>query len=428
MTTQGTEEHAMSDTKFSNPVIRWIDFRLPIFTFLHHELHEYTTPRNFNYPRNFGYLAGIVLVIMIATGIILALNYLPSFGGAFNSVLHIMRDVNYGLLIRYVHTTGASMFFAAVYIHIFRGFYYGSYKAPRELLWVLGVVILVLMMATAFFGYTLPWGQMSFWGATVITNLFSAIPIVGDSIVTWLLGGFGVGVATLNRFYALHYLLPFVIVAVVLLHLVALHRFGSNNPDGIDTKGSEDTLPFHPYYTVKDLLGLALFLIAFGWFVFYEPGALLNPDNSIPANPGVTPAEIVPEWYLVPFYAILKSIPNKLLGVSAMAGSILVLFAVPWLDTSPVRSARFRPVYRVFFWVLVADCLLLVFAGGKPPEGIWLILSRLGAAYYFLHFLVVLPLIGKFERPLPLPFSIGEPVLFRSGATGELTRRQLQLR
>jgi quinol-cytochrome oxidoreductase complex cytochrome b subunit len=415
MTTLGTEECATGTTKFSNPVIRWIDFRLPIFTLLHHELHEYPTPRNLNYLWNFGSLAGIVLVTMILTGIVLAMNYTPSVGGAFNSVEHIMRDVNYGWLIRYVHTSGASMFFAVVYIHIFRGLYYGSYKAPRELLWMLGVVILLLMMATAFFGYTLPWGQMSFWGATVITNLFSAIPVVGDSIVSWLLGGFGVGNPTLNRFYALHYLLPFVIVAVVLLHLVALHRFGSNNPDGIDVKEPQDTLPFHPYYTIKDMFGLAAFMIVFAWFVFYEPSVLLNPDNSIRANPGVTPAEIVPEWYLLPYYAILKSIPNKLLGVAGMAGSILVLFVVAWLDTSPVRSARFRPVFRVFFWILVADCLLLVFAGGKPPEGTWLILSRFGAAYYFLHFLVVLPLVGKLERPRTLPISISQPVLTQSG-------------
>ncbi|MEH2470969.1 quinol-cytochrome oxidoreductase complex cytochrome b subunit [Nitrobacteraceae bacterium AZCC 2161] len=411
MSVQGTEDHAINRTRFSNPVVRWIDFRLPIFTFLHHELHEYPTPRNLNYLWSFGSLAGIALVTMIATGIILAMHYVPTVGGAFNSVEHIMRDVNYGWLIRYVHTTGASIFFAVVYIHIFRGLYYGSYKAPRELLWIMGVAILLLMMATAFFGYTLPWAQMSFWGATVITNLFSAIPVVGDSIVTWLLGGFGVGEPTLNRFYALHYLLPFVIVAVVLLHLVALHRFGSNNPDGIDTKEPHDTIPFHPYYTIKDLLGLVVFLIVFGWFVFYEPNALLNPDNSIPANPGVTPAEIVPEWYLLPFYAILKSVPNKLAGVAAMLGSILVLFVVPWLDTSPVRSARFRPVFRVFFWFLVADSIFLIFAGGKPPEGTWLLLSRFGAAYYFLHFLVVLPLVGRLEKPLPLPNSIGEPVL-----------------
>jgi quinol-cytochrome oxidoreductase complex cytochrome b subunit len=413
MTTLDTEE---KKTKFSNPVIHWIDHRLPVFTLLRHQLDEYPTPRNLNYLWNFGSLAGIVLVTMIATGIVLAMHYVPTADGAFISVERIMRDVNYGWLIRYVHTSGASMFFAVVYIHIFRGLYYGSYKAPRELLWILGVLILLLMMATAFFGYTLPWGQMSFWGATVITNLFSAIPVVGDSLVTWLSGGFGVGGPTLNRFYALHYLLPFVIVAVVMLHLVALHQFGSNNPDGIDLKTSKDMVPFHPYYTIKDLFGLAVCFMVFAWFIFYEPGMLLNSDNSIPANPGVTPSEIVPEWYLLPFYAILKSIPNKLLGVAAMAGSILLLFVVPWLDTSPVRSARFRPVFRIFFWILVADCVLLVFAGGKPPEGMWLILSRVGAAYYFLHFLVVLPVVGKLEKPLPLPVSISEPVLTPSPA------------
>src|SRR6266436_6266761 len=317
MTAENTEDHAMSSTEFSNPVIRWIDFRLPVFTFMHHELHEYPTPRNLNYLWNFGSLAGIVLVIMIATGIVLAMHYVPTFGGAFNSVEHIMRDVNYGWLIRYVHTTGASMFFAAVYIHIFRGFYYGSYKAPREPLWILGVVILVLMMATAFFGYTLPWGQMSFWGATVITNLFSAIPIFGDSIVSWLLGGFGVGDPTLNRFYALHYLLPFVIVAVVLLHLVALHRFGSNNPDGTDAKGPQDKIPFHPYYTAKDAFGLAVLFLVYAGFLFFAPNFFGEPDNYIQANPLVTPPHIVPEWYFLPYYAILRSIPNKLLGVIA---------------------------------------------------------------------------------------------------------------
>jgi ubiquinol-cytochrome c reductase cytochrome b subunit len=400
-----------------NSIIAWIDHRLPIFTFLRHELHEYPTPKNLNYLWNFGSLAGIVLVIMMVTGVVLAMHYIPATDGAFNSVEHIMRDVNYGWLIRFVHTTGASMFFAVVYIHLFRGFYYGSYKAPRELLWWLGIVILLLMMATAFFGYTLPWGQMSFWGATVITNLFSAIPVVGDSIVTWLWGGFAVGAPTLNRFYALHYLLPFVIVAIVGLHLVALHRFGSNNPTGIDTKEPQDTIPFHPYYTAKDMFGLAIFLIVYGYFVFYDPNILLNPDNSIPANPGVTPPEIVPEWYLLPFYAILKSIPNKLLGVAAMFGSIFVLFLIPWLDTSPVRSTRFRPIFRMFFWVLVADCVLLIFAGGRPPEGTWLFLTRVGAAYYFLHFLVVLPLVGLFEQPETLPVSISQSVLQAAGPT-----------
>jgi len=307
--------------------------------------------------------------------------------------------------------TGASMLFAVVYIHIFRGLYYGSYKAPRELLWLLGVIILVLMMATAFFGYTLPWGQMSFWGATVITNLFSAVPLVGDSIVTWLWGGYAVGDPTLHRFYALHYLFPFVIVAVVGLHLIALHRFGSNNPLGIESKEPQDTIPFHPYYTVKDLFGLAIFLIVYAWFVFYNPNFLLNPDNSIPANPALTPTHIVPEWYLLPYYAILRAIPNKLLGVLAMFGSIFILVLLPWLDRSPVRSARFRPVFRAFFWLLAVDCVMLTFAGSQPPEGTWLVMSRLGTAYYFFHFLVVLPLVGRLERPNPLPVSISTPAL-----------------
>ena len=405
-----------NEPKQNNGIVSWVDHRLPIFTFLRHELDEYPTPRNLNYLWNFGSLAGIVLVIMIVTGITLAMHYTPTAAGAFNSVEHIMRDVNYGWLIRFVHSSGASMFFAVVYIHIFRGLYYGSYKPPREMLWGLGVIILLLMMATAFFGYTLPWGQMSFWGATVITNLFSAIPVVGDSIVTWLWGSFAVGDPTLRRFYALHYLLPFVIVAVVGLHLIALHRFGSNNPTGIDVKAG-DKIPFHPYYTAKDLFGLALFLIVFAWFVFYIPYYLLNPDNSIPANPATTPAEIVPEWYLLPFYAILRSIPNKLLGVLALFGSVFVLFFVPWLDTSSVRSARFRPVYRQFFWLFVVNCLLLTYAGGRPPAGAWLVLSRFGSAYYFLFFLLVMPLVGIFEKARPLPANISEPVLLSQWKT-----------
>src|SRR6266403_4890303 len=413
----------MADTRpgAASRIIRWIDYRLPFVAMLQHELYEYPTPRNLSYWWNFGSLSGIMLVVMIVTGIFLAMQYTPHASLAFDSVERIMRDVDYGWMLRYAHMNGASMFFALIYIHMFRGLYYGSYKQPRELLWILGVIILILAIMTAFMGYVLPWGQMSYWAATVITNLFSAIPLIGENIVTLLWGGFTVGDPTLHRFYALHYLLPFIIVAVVLLHLIALHRFGSNNPDGIETAKPRDTIPFHPYYTIKDLLGLAVFLVVFGWFVFYEPSALLNPDNSIPANPGVTPAEIVPEWYLLPYYAILKSIPNKLLGVSAMAASILVLLVVPWLDTSPVRSARFRPVFRVFFWILVADCVLLTYAGGKPPEGTWLFLTRIGAAYYFLHFLVVLPLVAKFERPLPLPFSISEPVLSRSDAMGAIT-------
>jgi quinol-cytochrome oxidoreductase complex cytochrome b subunit len=396
---------------FKNPVIRWIDHRLPFFSYMHHELNEYPTPRNLNYMWTFGSLAGFMLVVMIATGIILAMHYTPNAGLAFNSVEHIMRDVNYGWLIRYIHMNGGSMFFIVVYIHIFRGLYYGSYKAPRELLWLLGIAILILMMATAFMGYVLPWGQMSFWGATVITNLFSAIPLVGDSIVTWLWGGYAVDNPTLNRFFSLHYLLPFVIVAVVMLHIMALHRFGSNNPLGIDLKGPQDSIPFHPYYTVKDLFGLAVFLIFYAAIVCFAPNLFGEPDNYIPANPLSTPSEIVPEWYFLPYYAILRSIPNKLAGVIAMFGSLALLTLVPWLDRSPVKSARFRPLYQQFFWLLLADCFLLGYCGAHPPEGWYVIASRLGTAYYYLHFLVVFPLLGLFERPRPLPMSIGKPVL-----------------
>src|SRR5437667_12082701 len=285
MSSQIVERVSQEKTDFSNPVIRWIDYRLPIFTFLHHELHAYPTPRNLNYLWNFGSLAGMALLVMIATGIVLAMHYVPTGDGASRSIEHIMRDVNYGWLIRYVHTTGASMFFAVVYIHIFRGLYYGSYKAPRELLWLLGVSILLLMMATAFMGYVLPWGQMSFWGATVITSLFGAIPVVGDSVVTWLWGGFAVDTPTLNGFFALHYLLPFVIVGVVALHVVALHVHGSNNPLGIDPKGPQDTVPFHPYYTMKDGFGVVVFLIVFAGFAFFAPNYLGDAVNYVQANP-----------------------------------------------------------------------------------------------------------------------------------------------
>ncbi|MBO6559335.1 MAG: cytochrome b/b6 [Nisaea sp.] len=405
----------MSTANFSNPVVRWIDHRLPIFSFLHHEAHEYPTPKNLSYWWNFGSLAGIMLVIMLVTGITLAMHYTPHVDYAFDSVERIMRDVNSGWLIRYIHMNGASFFFIAVYIHIFRGLYYGSYKAPRELLWMLGVVIMLLMMATAFMGYVLPWGQMSFWGATVITNLFSAIPVVGDSIVTWLWGGFSVDNPTLNRFFALHYLLPFVIFAVVVLHIVALHRFGSNNPLGIDVKGPQDTIPFHPYYTIKDMFGLAVFLIPFCGFVFFAPNFLGHPDNYIPANPLVTPAYIVPEWYFLPFYAILRAVPDKLLGVLAMFGAIAVLFILPWLDRSPVRSGKFRPVFKIFFWLLFLDCILLTWLGGKPAEGVYVIAARFATAYYFFYFLIALPLLSIFETPKPLPKSISESVLGGAG-------------
>ena len=402
-------------SEFTNPVINWVDSRLPIFTMMQKEYGVFPTPKHFNYFWNFGALAMVPLVIMIATGVFLAMNYTPHTSMAFDSVQRIMRDVNYGWLIRYVHANGASMFFLVTYIHIFRGLYYGSYKAPRELLWILGVVILLIMMATAFFGYVLPWGQMSYWGATVITNLFSAIPLVGEPVVTWLWGGFSVANPTLNRFFALHYLLPFLLIGIIFLHIAALHVTGSNNPLGIDVKGPQDTLPFHPYYTIKDSVGLCVFLAIFAGFVFFAPNFFGAADNEIPANPLVTPAEIVPEWYLLPFYAILRSVPSKLGGVLMMFGSIGLLFAVPWLDTSPVRSCKFRPIYKWFLGLLVIACIVLGMVGAHRPEGIWVLLGRLGTIYYFLHFLVVLPVLGKLERPLPLPESISKPVLRGGG-------------
>ncbi len=414
---------AMTQSNFKNPVIRWVDTRLPIFTYMDKEYGSFPMPKNLNYWWNFGALASIMLVVMIVTGIVLAMSYTPHATMAFDSVERIMRDVNYGWLLRYIHANGASMFFIAVYIHIFRGLYYGSYKSPRELLWMLGVVILLLMMATAFMGYVLPWGQMSFWGAQVITSLFTAIPIVGDAITQLLWGGFSIGNPTLNRFFSLHYLLPFVIVGVVALHVVALHITGSNNPDGIDVKGPQDTVPFTPYFTAKDSVGLVVFLMFYAAFVFFAPNFLGHADNYIPADPLVTPPHIVPEWYFLPFYAILRSITfdllfidAKLLGVLLMFASIAVLFVLPWLDTSPVRSARYRPIYRWFFWVLLVDCLVLGWVGSQPPEGPVVTIGLIATAYYFFHFLILTPVLGWFERPKPLPNSISEAVLKHSGA------------
>ncbi len=462
-------------------VIGWIEYRLPIFSTLNKALVEYPTPRNLNYFWNFGSLAGIVLVSQILTGIFLAMHYVASTAGAFDSVENIMRNVNYGWLMRYMHAVGASMFFIVTYIHIGRGLYYGSYKRPRELLWFIGIIILLLMMATAFMGYVLPWGQMSFWGATVITNLFSAFPLVGESIVTWLWGGFSVDAPTLNRFFALHFLMPFLLVGVVMLHLMALHQHGSNNPTGIDVKGPQDQIPFHPYYTAKDFFGFGVFFLVFAAMVFFAPNYLGDPVNYVPADAMVTPKHIVPEWYFLPFYAILRAITfdiplwilglgllafvgmlrkpdvtracstvcpfgilpvfagflpkkqcgwscvwpllalgivmtlagfggaaiaSKLAGVLAMFGSILILFLLPWLDTSPVRSSNYRPIYRWFFWLFVVNAAILGYCGSKPPEGIFPVLSLVCTAYYFAHFLVVLPLVGKLEKPRALPESI----------------------
>ncbi len=415
----------MSEFQSNNAVIKWIEYRMPVFGWMQKELVDYPAPRNLNYWWNYGSLAGIALMILIGTGIILAMHYTPHVDYAFESVERIMRDVEYGWLLRYIHMNGGSFFFIVVYIHIFRGLYYGSYKAPRELLWILGVLILLCMMMTAFMGYVLPWGQMSFWAAKVITSMFSAIPVFGEGIVIWLWGGFTVGNPTLTRFFSLHYLMPFVIIALVFLHLWALHRFGSNNPIGIDAKGPQDKIPFHPYYTAKDAFGLGVFLILFCGVIFFAPNMFGEPDNYIPANPLATPPHIVPEWYFLPYYAILRSIPDKLIGVVAMFGSILILLVLPWIDRSPVRSARFRPVYKWFFWVFVLDCIVLGVVGAKPPEGGWLILGRVTTAYYFLHF-VIMFLLSYFERPSPVPSSISAPVLKGGGAAAGAAAKPME--
>src|ERR1700754_1365567 len=398
-----------------NAVIAWIERRLPIFGLIHSSFIAYPTPRNLNYWGTFGGILSFKLAVQIVTGVILAMHYTPEATMAFNSVESIVRDVNYGWLLRNLHACGASMFFVAVYIHMFRGLYYGSYKEPREVLWILGVIIYLLMMATGFMGYVLPWGQMSFWGATVITNLFSAIPYFGESIVTLLWGGYSVGNPTLNRFFSLHYLLPFVIAGVVVLHIWALHVAGQNNPAGVEAKTEKDTVPFTPYATIKDAFGVSCFLLFFAWFIFYMPNYLGDPENYVPANPAVTPAHIVPEWYYLPFYAILRSIPNKLAGVVAMFSAILVLAFLPWLDTAKTRSSKDRPLAKQFLWIFVVVCVLLGWLGGKPPEGIYVIAGRVLTFCYFAYFLILLPLLSRIERPRPVPNSIAEDVLAKTG-------------
>ena len=402
---------------------KWLDERLPIIRFSKEHLMDFPTPKNLNYFWTFGAILVMCLGIQIVTGIILAMHYTPNIGMAFDSVEHIRRDVNGGRMIQSFHAVGASMFFAAVYIHIFRGMYFGSYKAPREILWILGVLIFVLMMATAFMGYVLPWGQMSGWAATVITNIFAAIPVVGTPILELLRGGFSVGNPTLNRFFSLHYLLPFVIAAVVALHIWALHVPGNNNPIGVDVKDSRDTLPFHPYYTMKDAFGMVLFLIPFAWFAFFAPDILGHPDNYIQFNSQVTPAHIVPEWYFLPFYAILRAIDfnllfidSKLLGVIFFGGSIVILFLLPWLDTSKVRSGNFRPMFKWFYWLFVINFIALTYLGAQAADGIYVLLSKICTAYYFIHFIVILPVLSRIEKPRPLPTSISESVLAKSHA------------
>ena len=414
---------------------RWLDMRLPILRMAHDTALSFPTPKNLNYWWTFGGILALMLGIQIVTGIVLAMHYVPHVDYAYNSVERIMRDVNYGWFIRYTHANGASMFFVAVYIHILRNLYYGSYKAPREVLWILGCVIYLLMMATAFMGYVLPWGQMSFHGTVVITNLFGALPIIGEPITTWLWGGFAVDNPTLNRFFSLHYLLPFVIAGVVGLHIWALHVPGNNNPTGVNVKSKEDTVPFHPYYTVKDGFAISVFLLLFASFVFYNPNILGHADNYIPANPLVTPTHIVPEWYFLPFYAILRAVPDKLLGVLAMFGAIATLFVLPWLDTSKVRSMRYRPTAKLYFFIFVLACMILGLCGARLPDDavipgigggfqlfdaninsfVWL--SRIATLYYFGYFWVITPVLGLTETPLPQPESISAPVLSHPAAT-----------
>ncbi len=413
---------------------KWLDARLPLPRLIYDSFVAYPVPRNLNGWYTFGGILSLMLIIQILTGVVLAMHYAASTALAFNSVEGIMRDVNYGWLMRRMHANGASFFFIAVYIHMFRGMYYGSYKQPREVLWILGVIIFFLMMATAFMGYVLPWGQMSFWGATVITGFFSAIPLVGTSIQELLLGGFAVDNPTLNRFFSLHYLLPFMIAGVVVLHVWALHVTGQTNPTGVEVKNiRKETVPFTPYATIKDAFYMVIFLIVFSWFIFFLPDYLGHADNYIPADPLKTPAHIVPEWYFLPFYAILRAvtfnigipftdivlIDSKLGGVIAMFASIAILFVLPWLDRSPVRSANYRPLYRQFFWIFVVVCIALGYLGSRPAEGIYTTLSQIFTAYYFLHFLLILPWLSRIEKPAPLPASIADAVL-GEGKSGKM--------
>ena len=369
-----------------------------LFAVLNNHLIDYPTPINLNYFYGFGSLAGIMLVVQILTGIFLAMHYTPHIDLAFNSVEHIMRDVNNGWLIRYMHANGASFFFIVVYIHIFRGLYYGSYITPREALWCSGVTIFILMMATAFMGYVLPWGQMSFWGATVITNLFSAIPLIGKDIVDWLWGGFAVDNPTLNRFFSLHFTFPFVIVGAVLIHLILLHEVGSNNPLGITLK--TENIPFYPYFYTKDLFGLMILFLVFFIFIFYYPNTLGHPDNYIEANPMKTPLHIVPEWYFLPFYAILRSIPNKIGGVIAMFGSLIILLTIPFTNSSEIRSTAFRPLFKICYWLLVVTFLLLGWVGQCPVEYPYTEIGIISMIYYFSFFIIIIPFLGKIEAYL----------------------------
>jgi ubiquinol-cytochrome c reductase cytochrome b subunit len=397
---------------------KWVESRLPIIGLIHSTL-MIPTPKNLNWMWIWGIILTFCLVMQIVTGIALVMHYTPDTTLAFASVEHIMRDVNGGWALRYVHANGASLFFVAVYSHIFRGLYYGLYKTPREITWIIGILIFILMMGTAFMGYVLPWGQMSFWGATVITGLFGAIPLIGNDIQTWLLGGPAVDNSTLTHFFSLHYLLPFITAALVAVHIWSFHTTGNGNPAGVEVRrmskedAQKDTLPFWPYFVIKDLFALVFILAVFAVIVGFMPNYLGHPDNYVEANPLKTPAHIVPEWYFLPFYAMLRAITfdvlfinSKLGGVIAMFGSIALLALVPWLDTSRVRSGRFRPQFKIWYWLLVVDFFLLMWCGGMPAEQPFVIISQLATLYWFVFFLVILPLLGITERALPTPETI----------------------
>ncbi len=391
---------------------KWWDERLPIVRMMYDQFIDFPTPRNLNYLWTFGAILTFCLVAQLVTGIVLAMHYQPSAEEAFNSIENIRRNVNFGWMIRNFHAVGGSMFFVAVYIHMFRSLYYGSYKAPREILWILGVLTFLAMIATAFLGYSLPWGQMSFWAVTVITNLFSSlddvIPGFGTAIVEWLWGGYSVTGTTLNRFFSLHYLMPFVLCGLVGLHIWALHVVGQNNPTGVEAKLESETVPMSPYAVSKDFFALFAFLIVFAWFVFFLPDYLGHSDNYTEADPLVTPPHIVPEWYFLPFYAILRAVPDKLWGVILLFAAVFVLLFVPWLDRSRVRSTAYRPIYKWFFWLFVISCLALGYLGSKPAEGEYITWARIFTAYYFIHFLIVMPIVGIMETPSKIPKSIEE--------------------
>jgi ubiquinol-cytochrome c reductase cytochrome b subunit len=400
--------------KWNKGLLGWIDARFPLSKMWYEHLAEYYAPKNFNFWYYFGSLALLALVIQILTGVWLTMNYKPDAALAFNSVEYVMRDVNWGWLIRYMHSTGASMFFIVVYLHMFRGLIYGSFKKPRELIWIFGMIIYVCLMAEAFMGYLLPWGQMSYWGAQVIISLFGAIPGIGDALALWIRGDFVVADATLNRFFAFHVIaLPIVLLALVVLHILALHEVGSNNPDGVDIKKHKDAngipldgIPFHPYYTVKDIVGVVVFLIIFSIIVFFMPemgGWFLERDNFIPADPLKTPEHIVPLWYFTPFYAILRAVPDKFLGVVAMGGAIFVLFLLPWLDRSPVKSIRYRGgIYKVAIGVFVISFIALGYLGTQPVTPLYTNLARLFSVLYFGFFASLL-VIPWFEKTKPVP-------------------------